>query len=122
MKKYKYIIGVMAIALLSSCMITGPAVSSNAMVTKNAIGSKTGVAERTIWFGIWLGDTDLSITKAAKKGRITKIATVDREEYVGFLGIKRVYKTIVTGESSDDDMDDKKKKKSKKGKRSRSRK
>mgnify|MGYP003635503224 CR=1 FL=1 len=84
------------IAFLSSCSVSGPLTAPKALVTKNAVGSKVGKAERKIWLGIWLGNTDLSITKAAKNGKITKIATVDAEIEGGFLST--TYRTIVTGE------------------------
>lgn len=84
------------IVFLSSCAVSGPQTVPSALVTKNDVGTKEGVAERTIWLGIWIGNTDLSITKAAKNGKITKIATVDSEVESGFL--KTTYRTIVTGE------------------------
>ncbi|MAC96183.1 MAG: hypothetical protein CMC96_11855 [Flavobacteriales bacterium] len=84
------------IVFLSSCAVSGPQTVPAALVTKNDVGTKEGVAERTIWLGIWIGNTDLSITKAAKNGKITKIATVDSEIESGFL--KTTYRTIVTGE------------------------
>lgn len=84
------------IVLLSSCAVSGPTTVPQALVTKNEVGTKEGVSERKIWLGIWLGTTDLSITKAAKNGNITKIATVDSEIEGGFLST--TYRTIVTGE------------------------
>ncbi len=84
------------IAFLSSCAVSGPATAPKALVTKNPIGAKKGVAEKTIWLGIWIGNTDLSITKAAKKGKITKIATVDSEVHAKLF--RATYRTIVTGE------------------------
>ena len=96
MKNINKILFVGLVALLSSCSVSGPATYPTALVTKNEIGSKVGVAERKIWFNIWLGDTDLSITKAAKRGKITKIATVDSEIESGFFST--TYRTIVTGE------------------------
>lgn len=83
------------IAFLSSCAVSGPTTAPKALVTKNPIGTKVGIAEKTIWFGIWIGNTDLSITTAAKNGKITKIATVDSEVHASLF--RTTYRTIVTG-------------------------
>jgi hypothetical protein len=84
------------VIFLSSCAVSGPQTVPSALVTTNDVGSKEGVAEKTIWLGIWIGNSDLSITKAANNGKITKVATVDSEVDAGFL--KTTYRTIVTGE------------------------
>lgn len=84
------------IIFLSSCAVSGPATVPSALVTSNDVGSKEGVAEKTIWFGIWIGNSDLSITKAAKDGNITKVATVDSEVEAKLF--RATYRTIVTGE------------------------
>lgn len=84
------------IVFLSSCAVSGPQTVPSALVTTNDVGSKEGVAERTIWFGIWIGNTDLSITKAAKDGKISKVATVDSE--IDARLFRSTYRTIVTGE------------------------
>lgn len=84
------------IVFLSSCAVSGPRTSPTALVTTNDVGSKEGVAQRTIWLGIWLGTSDLSIAKAAKEGKITKVATVDTEIKSAFL--RTTYRTVVTGE------------------------
>ena len=84
------------IVFLSSCAVSGPRTSPTALVTTNEMGSKEGVAKRTIFLGIWIGNTDLSIATAAKNGNITKVATVDSEIHSGFL--TTTYRTIVTGE------------------------
>lgn len=88
MKKIIFIAS--AIALLASCTVTYPG-----MATSNKM-EKTGVAERTIWFGLAFGHTDLGSATAAKKGGITKIATVDYSVRAGLF--RTTYKTIVTGE------------------------
>ena len=75
--------------VISSCTYTVPGYATN-----NA-SVKEGVAERTIWFGIALGETDLSQTTAAKNGGITKIATVDFNVTGGLF--RTTYRTIVTG-------------------------
>ncbi|MDB9774647.1 TRL-like family protein [Vicingaceae bacterium] len=84
------------VALLSSCSISGPYTYPKALVTKNSVGTKVGIAEKKAYFGIMFGDADLSITTAAKKGNITKVATVDQEIVSGFIVTK--FRTKVTGE------------------------
>lgn len=96
MKILRNIVLIGAVAMLSSCAVSGPAISPQALVTENPMGQKEGIAETRIWLGIWIGNHDLSITKAAKNGNITKVATVDREIQGGFLNT--TYRTIVTGE------------------------
>jgi hypothetical protein len=92
MKKTKYIIGLGLVSIiLASCSVSGPL-----FVTSNTIGKKTGVASRTLFLGITLGTTDLSIQTAAKNGGITKIATVDTKVEGGLF--TSTYSTIVTGE------------------------
>lgn len=90
----KYILATLvgaAMVVLSSCSVTYPGIA-----TSNPIGKKTGVAERTIFFNLAFGTTDVGIEKAAKNGGITKIATVDFCVRSGLF--KTTYKTIVTGE------------------------
>jgi len=99
MKTLKYLTFIAMILSLSSCYsLMTPAVSNapQAMVTKNPIGSKVGKAERKIFLFFAFGDTDLSIMKAAKKGKITKIATV--ESKIEKKIFSTTYTTIVTGE------------------------
>lgn len=71
---------------LSSCVTT------SYMVTNNPVGTKTGVAKLAL-FG---KDKDISLEKAAKNGKITKIGTV--EQRTTFYLIIPVVKTTVTGE------------------------
>lgn len=87
----KYLLVLAAGSILTSCSISGPL-----MVTNNPIGSKRGVAERTIWFNITFGHTDLGVATAAKNGGITKIATVDWK--VTSKLFRSTYSTVVTGE------------------------
>jgi len=96
MKRIFLAIIVVAGLSLSSCSVSGPYTSPTALVTTNSVGDKMGVAERRVWFGLHFGHTDLSITKAAKNGNITKVASVDSEVRSGFFNV--TYKTIVTGE------------------------
>ncbi len=79
--------------ILTSCSTSAPFA-----VTKNEVGSKTGVASKSIVLNIWLGHTDLGISTAAKNGNIDKIATVDTKAESKFLGLVTKYSTIVTGE------------------------
>jgi len=91
MKNLKTIIPVlMAIFLLASCSVSMPAI-----VTDNA-GEKMGTAEYSVILGIFYPkNADISIVKAAKKGGITRVATVD---YVIVSGMfKTTYRTVVTG-------------------------
>jgi hypothetical protein len=74
----------------TSCSISAPG-----MVTDNEAG-KTGEASASYYFNIFgPRDADLSIEKAAKKGGITKVSTVDYKVESKF--IKTTYTTIVTG-------------------------
>ena len=81
------------IASLTACSVAGPLV-----ITDNAggKGSKVGEASYTqiLWFRPL--NADISIQKAAKKGKITKISTVDYKISGGFFSTK--YSVIVTGE------------------------
>lgn len=90
MKKILFISA--AALMLTSCLT----IKSPVAATSNPIGSKTGVAERTIVFGIAIGTTDLSLKTAAKNGDISKIATVDYVVESKFF--TTTYKTVVTGE------------------------
>ena len=87
----KTLVGLAAAALLSSCTVSYPGWATN-----NATGSKTGVAERKVFLGILIGETDLSQTTAAKNGGITKIATVDYSVTGGIFS--KTYRVTVTGE------------------------
>jgi hypothetical protein len=91
MKKIFLYTGIVAAIALSSCSTTYPG-----LATSNTIGSKTGVAERKIFMGLAFGHTDLGIATAAKKGGISKIATVDVCIKGGLFST--TYKVIVTGE------------------------
>lgn len=86
MKRNKlFTVAILACGLMSSC------VSSTYMVTDNPVGKKTGVAKLSL-FG---KDKDISLEKAAKNGKITKIGTVEvRVTYF----ILPFVKTTVTGE------------------------
>jgi hypothetical protein len=74
---------------LSSCTITYPGIATG------NVSEKTGVSERTVWFGIAIKPIDVSIETAAKKGKISKVATVDYQVRNGIFRV--TYKTIVTG-------------------------
>lgn len=83
-KKTFFLFGISTL-LLSSC------VSSTYMVTDNPVGTKTGVANMSI-FGV---DKDISLEKAASNGKITKIGTVETRTTMFILPF---VKTTVTGE------------------------
>lgn len=96
MKYLKSLTIICFVGLLSSCSISGPYVMPKALVTKNSVGTKVGIAEKKTYFGIMFGSADLGIVAAAKKGGITKVATVDSEIVSRF--IVTTYRTKVTGE------------------------
>lgn len=64
--------------------------------TSNAIGGKTGKSCASSILGV-VGIGDSSIASAAKAGGVTKVATVDSENF-GILGIYATNCTVVTGE------------------------
>lgn len=88
-KKYFFILA--GASMLASCSAAFPG-----MVTNNPVGTKRGVASRTIILGITFGHTDLSVATAAKNGGISKVATVDYKVEGGLF--KKTLSTIVTGE------------------------
>jgi hypothetical protein len=69
-------------------------------VTDNPVGTRRGVAMSKTFFGI--GDVDVGVEKAAKNGKITRIATVDYKVTVQF-GFIAKYETIVTGTGPGDE-------------------
>tara|TARA_R110000868_G_scaffold300001_4_gene560312 strand:+ start:371 stop:763 length:393 start_codon:yes stop_codon:yes gene_type:complete len=115
MKNLRNITLVAMILFLASCGVSGPAMNMKALVTKNPVGTKVGIAEKKVWFGLAF-DVDLGIAAAAKKGNITKVATVDREVISGFFNV--TYRTIVTGTSGDEGSSTEDSSKSKKRSRS----
>lgn len=92
MKKVRTILALGAIALMTSCSISGPL-----LVTDNKALGKRGEASYQVWLGFIKPMTaDGSIMTAAKNGGITKVATVDKKITGGFF--KTTYTTVVTGE------------------------
>ena len=94
MKKLKFftlLAAIGAVAFFTSCSMTLPV---NA--TSNEVGTKVGTSSGKVWFGIFYKDVDASIKSAAKKGRISKISTVDFK--VSNKVIFMEYTCIVTGE------------------------
>jgi hypothetical protein len=87
----KILAGAIALGFLASCSVKGPL-----MVTNNTNAGKRGEASRTIFLGLGFGHTDLGAITAAKKGKISKIATVDYKVQGGLL--TKTYSVIVTGE------------------------
>jgi hypothetical protein len=83
----------------TSTPVTGYVYTGNqgtTAVTSNPIGAKTGEScAMSILGAVGLGDA--SAASAAKAGGITKIATVDSDNF-GILGIYAKNCTIVTGE------------------------
>ncbi len=93
LKKIKSITALVAVvAMMASCALTLPV---NA--TSNPVGSKVGTAKATGYLGFLFLGQDASIQKAAKKGGISKISTVDIK-MTNLLGLIVTYTTIVTGE------------------------
>jgi len=92
MKKInKIILSCLSITILTSCSVSGPL-----MVTNNTNAGKRGEASRKIFLGITLGHTDLGAITAAKKGKVSKISTVDYKVQGGLF--TKTYSVIVTGE------------------------
>jgi len=71
---------------LSSCTV-----SHTIMVTNNAVGSKVGMIKKSAFSK----DVDLSLESACKKGKITKVGTVEMKMKFFILPS---YKIVVTGE------------------------
>lgn len=109
MKKFTQILAFAAIVMgMASCGFTRPYA-----VTNNPIGSKVGKSSTKVIFGAGAGmssnsmyahyssvgirfNKNYGIIDAAKKGKITKIATVDLK-YVNYI-LWGEYTLIVTGE------------------------
>jgi hypothetical protein len=93
MKKVGIIFTVLmlTIALMGCTTINVPALTGPASI------EKIGIAEGTIYIGIF-GVADFGIATAAANGGITRIATVDvqTERVLGWLIV--TYRTTVTGE------------------------
>ena len=101
MKNMKYtILGLFALATMASCSTIVPVAATN-----NPIGSKKGRSSTTILFGTAnranLGagivfNKNYGVIEAAKKGKITELATVDLK--VTSYGILIKAEILVTGE------------------------
>jgi hypothetical protein len=85
----------LVIALFASCASTTPVAA-----TSNPVGSKVGVASTTILFYMFCLDNggNTGVQKAAEKGGIKKISTVDLKMEILFPGIAMKRSCIVTGE------------------------
>lgn len=91
MKKFALAL-VASLILFASCSTITPVCA-----TSNQVGSKVGEATATYLFGcIPLGNSDMSIKTAAKKGGISLISTVDWKVTVGIFTTR--YTTVITGE------------------------
>lgn len=99
MKKLLFLF--LAVSILTSCSVTRPYTATN-----NPIGDKVGKSETSVIFGTSAGDQlavgmivtnkNFGVIEAAKKGKITKIATVDVKT-TNFIFFQKV-EIIVTGE------------------------
>ncbi len=74
---------------LTSCSVMYPGIATDASSTK------VHIEEKKVFFGI-AKDINLGLANAAKKGGITKIATVDYGVKVGL--ISTTYRVKITGE------------------------
>ena len=92
----KRIISKISMIVLAGVVLTSCAVSSPLMVTSNKVGTKTGEASYKVIFGIAPLNADAGAIKAAKNGKITKIATVDQTIKGGLF--TATVTTVVTGE------------------------
>lgn len=93
MKKITKIISVsMLVALFASCTIISPIATSN-----NPIGSKKGVSETVVIFGVIQLNKDYGLSDAVKQGKIKGgVSTVDEKVTNYVIFDKR--ELIVTGE------------------------
>jgi hypothetical protein len=92
MKKAFILFAAGASLVLSSCSITLPVA-----VSSNPIGAKVGSSTAAVFLGVLSFGGDASIASAAKKGGITRVATVDMKQS-NILFIYQTYTTMVTGE------------------------
>ncbi len=87
----RFLSSVMLLALLASCSMTSPV-----SVSSNSVGRKSGKACVKHLFGfIPLGDTGITIAKAAKNGGISKVSSVDYS-YTNYLLLSKSC-TMVNG-------------------------
>mgnify|MGYP003412768100 FL=1 len=94
-KTFKALAVVAACALVSSCAT----ISNPIVATTNTLGSKCGVAESTIYLGLWSSKgAENGIDKAAKNAGITKISHVDSYTKSYLLGLIVKQTTKVYGE------------------------
>ena len=83
---------VASLILFASCSTVTPVCA-----TSNPVGSKVGEATATYLFGyLPLGNCDMGIQTAARKGGITLISTVDTRVTAGLFTTQIT--TVVTGE------------------------
>ena len=89
----KVFLSISAALMAVSCSVTMPVAA-----TSNEVGSKVGIAKTKQIGGFFFDGGDASIATAAKRGKISKISTVDFRHKVKWLGAVHVYETIITGE------------------------
>ncbi|MDE6512935.1 MAG: TRL-like family protein [Muribaculaceae bacterium] len=90
MKKiFKLAAGCLVALAATACSTTTPVTA-----TSNPVGNKCGIAQTTRILGIFGGNADCGINKAAKDGGITRISHVDAFEknyyFIQTIGV-RVY-------------------------------
>lgn len=92
----KKVLSRISLIVAAGVVLTSCAISAPLMVTSNSVGSKTGEASYKVVFGIAPLNADAGAIKAAKNGKITKIATVDQTVKGGLFS--QTVTTVVTGE------------------------
>jgi|WetSurMetagenome_2_1015567.scaffolds.fasta_scaffold1002613_1 hypothetical protein len=96
MKKFVALVAfAILVSLVASCASTLPVAA-----TSNPVGSKVGVASTTVLFYMFCLDNsgNTGVQKAAEKGGIKKISTVDIKTEILFPGVAIKRSCIVTGE------------------------
>ncbi len=95
MKKMIALVALVLVAsLFASCVVTTPLCA-----TSNPIGAKVGVATVTFVMGFAIDNGgNMGIQKAAEKGGIKKISTVDQKVEIVIPQLVTKVSTIVTGD------------------------
>lgn len=100
----KIVLGAALLSLASGCAMSNSAPVTGAIyqgtqgataATSNDVGTKTGQSCAASYVGV-VGLGDASIAAAAKAGGITKISSVDSDNF-GILGLYAKNCTVVTG-------------------------
>lgn len=96
MKKIAVFIAIaFSVSLMASCVSTKPIAA-----TSNTVGSKVGVSSTTVILGMFcFGNSgNTGVQKAAERGGIKKISTVDIKTEILFPFIAEKRSCVVTGE------------------------